>query len=246
MKKVVIGSSLVVAYLAFLLALLPARFALQFVELPDSIKVGGVQGTLWTGEIDHVAVEGVMLRQVSWRLRPLQLFSGRGVADIVLAEHPDNLLVGRGRVWASKSSFGVVDLNLEARVTDLLTFAPQPSPLAVRGDVQVQVQRFEWGQPACAELAGQANLQRAAIEVGRNWEELGELQVELQCVDGQVLAQVVEPNRIGLSGSALATLNGAQVEFSLNPGDDAPRSVRNIINMLPAAARQPQQFQLRF
>ncbi|RUO29689.1 type II secretion system protein N [Aliidiomarina soli] len=246
MKKLLIVLALIGAYLCALVALLPARFALQFVQLPAQVQLGGVQGSLWSGSVDALRVEDIMLRQVSWRLQPLSLLRGQLAAVIEVDDHVDNILVGGAVVKTSSGQLQVDNLQLQARLTDMAAFAPQPSPLPLRGDVELTIAHFVWGQPLCTELQGQIRVQGAAVQVGREWEELGMLQAQLSCADGQVYGELDEPNDLGLSASVQASLQMAQGHFQLNPGNDAPRSVRNLISLLPEQARQQQRFSVRF
>jgi len=70
---------LLVAAITVVLALLvsfPARIAYQW-SAPGGLAVSGIQGTVWAGKADAVAMEGIYLSDVSWRIKPLHLFSGK-------------------------------------------------------------------------------------------------------------------------------------------------------------------------
>lgn len=69
---------LLVAVLTVVLALIvlfPARVAYSWAA-PAGLDASGLQGTVWRGKADAVAMEGIYLTDVSWRLRPLHLFAG--------------------------------------------------------------------------------------------------------------------------------------------------------------------------
>lgn len=71
--------------MAFALTLmlgLPAQVLTSF--LPPRVAVGAVQGTVWSGSTDALALDGRSLGAVRWRLRPLQLFLGRLALDAEL------------------------------------------------------------------------------------------------------------------------------------------------------------------
>lgn len=246
MKTVVAVVACVVLFILTLLVTVPARFALQFVALPANVEVGGVEGTLWRGEADALLIDDIMLRQISWRLRPWSLFSAQLVADVEVAEHVDNLLIGKGRVRASSRQLAVSGLQLEARLVDLAAYAPEPSPFPLRGDVVLIVNSFILGQPLCEQADGRVELIGGALQVGQSWENLGPLEATLGCDNGLLSAELNEPNNIGLSASMRASLNSASGEFQIQQSADAPRSIRNLVSMLPAQALQVQRFNLVF
>ena len=71
--------------MAFALTLmlgLPAQVLTSL--LPPRVAVGAVQGTVWSGSTDALALDGRSLGAVRWRLRPLQLFLGRLALDAEL------------------------------------------------------------------------------------------------------------------------------------------------------------------
>ena len=236
----------IVLFFLTLLVTVPARFVMQFVSLPAYIQVGGVEGSIWRGEVDALLVNDIMLRDVSWRLRPWSLFSGQLAADVEIAEHLDNLLIGKGQIRVSASQLAVSDLHVEARLVDIAAYAPEPSPFPLRGDVVLTFESLVLGQSFCEQADGRVELVGGGLQVGQTWEDLGPLGATLGCDSGYLSAELNEPNTIGLSASMRANLNGASGEFQIQQSPDAPRSIRNMVSMLPAQALQPQRFSLRF
>lgn len=246
MKKVGWISLAVIVYLVALLALFPARFALQFAPLPENVQLGGVSGSIWHGYIDALRVDNYMLRDIQWRLTPWALLTGQLRVNVTINDHADNIVVGSAKAHIRRHQLALYDVQADARLTDLLMFSPQPVPVQMRGQVELAISRFIYGQPLCRELAGNLYLRNAAMQVGNNWESLGSFDTSLSCSEGQVMAEVGEPNVVGLSAAVVINPHGAQGEFELTPGADAPRTVRNLINMMPPQARQRQSFTLRF
>lgn len=82
----------VVALLASLLMLVPARVAWRWAGLPPGIA-SGITGTIWHGEIRHLAFQGgrLMMGPVRWQVKPSRLLLGT-VAAGVRAELPDGFL----------------------------------------------------------------------------------------------------------------------------------------------------------
>ena len=59
----------------------PARVAYEWAS-PPHVKLSGVQGTVWSGNAREFSTNGVYLRDLTWRMRPLQLVTGKAVYDI--------------------------------------------------------------------------------------------------------------------------------------------------------------------
>jgi general secretion pathway protein N len=78
--------------LVALIALFPARVASHWFA-PDSVKFGGLSGTLWHGTAREMQVGDLVIRDVGWRLRPLSLI--RGAAEFgITATPPGGFLEG--------------------------------------------------------------------------------------------------------------------------------------------------------
>ena len=245
MNKVWWALIALVVFTLFLIVSMPARFALQFVDLPAGVQVGGVTGSVWRGEVDAVRADTIMLRDVQWRVRPLALLGGRFQVDLEIGEHVDNLVVGKGTLALGRSQTQISRLLLEARLNDLAAFAPQPSPFPLRGDVQLQIDDLALGQPLCRQAQGQVELRGGAMQVGPTWEDLGELQATLGCDDGWLTAELM-PNHLGLTAAIRLTSQQAQGQFQIHVSEQAPRSVRNLVAMLPEQARRVQRFAIQF
>ena len=69
----------VAAFLVTLIVGLPARFLAPL--LPPRLTVGTLEGTIWRGRTDMLAVDGQTIGGLRWQLRPLELFLGRLALD---------------------------------------------------------------------------------------------------------------------------------------------------------------------
>lgn len=245
MSKWLAGVAAIFIFIAFLLVSVPARFALQFVDLPPNAQIGGVDGSIWQGEIDALRVDDVLLRELTWQLRPWSLLAGNLVVQINIGDHIDNIVVGAGQLSLSRQQLLVESLQLEGRVSDFAAFAPQPSPFPMRGDIILSVQEYRWGRPVCEQVQGNLELVGGAIQVGQNWESLGQLSADLSCENGWLSAELT-PNNLGLEASMRVSMHSAEGEFQINESPQAPRTIRNLVAMLPESARRPQRFSVRF
>lgn len=59
-----------------LVALFPARVGYQWFA-PPQLVMSGISGTVWNGQAREATVDGFYLRDLDWRMRPLQLFTAK-------------------------------------------------------------------------------------------------------------------------------------------------------------------------
>ena len=147
---------LLVAVLTAVLALIvlfPARVAYWWAA-PAGLDASGLHGTVWSGKADAVAMEGIYLSDVSWKLRPLRLFTGS------LAYHVKGTPIS-----------GFVEANVGIGIGGTLTVSDMTAslPLAalaqtlrisgLRGDASLQFERLRIrdGLPVAASGSAQVN-----------------------------------------------------------------------------------------
>ena len=136
-----------------LIVLFPARIAYWWAA-PAGLDASGIQGTVWSGKADAVAMEGIYLGDVSWRIRPLRLFTG------TLAYHAKGAPIS-GFVEANVG----IGIGGTLTVSDLTASLPL-SALAqtlrvrgLRGDASIQFDRIKIrdGLPIAASGTVQVN-----------------------------------------------------------------------------------------
>lgn len=66
----------VITLLIGILTAFPARVAYQWFA-PPAVRLEGISGSVWSGRATQGQVEGFYLRDLSWRFRPLGLFTGK-------------------------------------------------------------------------------------------------------------------------------------------------------------------------
>ncbi|MEZ5566386.1 MAG: type II secretion system protein N [Gammaproteobacteria bacterium] len=135
----------IVALLASLIVLIPARVVVGLLGLPAGI-VSGVTGTLWHGEIEHLTlgnpgpdqqVQGMNrgsrlgLGPVRWQVKPTRLLLGRLAADIQ-SELPDGFL-NTTIAWSPGGTLRLSDLEGAAPIAWIAPAAADPgSQLSAR------------------------------------------------------------------------------------------------------------------
>ncbi|MBK1734188.1 hypothetical protein CKO15_02595 [Halorhodospira abdelmalekii] len=138
-----------VAYVVFLAAGLPATVVWdqlqRHVVLPAELHVGGLRGTIWQGEAEHVGAYGFYAERVSWQLSPSGLLSHGGLEVELAAALPDGF--AEGRLQLTPRQVNIVELQ------GRLPAAPWGSPItewvsqevALGGDFAFFVPHWELG-----------------------------------------------------------------------------------------------------
>lgn len=199
-KKVIIG---VLCYLIFLIALLPASIVLSLAPLPNTISLSGVSGSIWSGSIETVTVQKRQLELVQWELSPWDLFLGKAKLDLVVGNR-GTAVNGKGLVTLSMSGIKAQGLRFEAPGSFLIGNSRLPFRTKVDGELSLIVEELAQGQPWCEQLTGKVFLNRAKVKNQFGDYPLGDIELGLSCVDGNVKVKTDETmNQLGLSGSVL-------------------------------------------
>lgn len=127
----------VVTLVASLLATFPARVAYNWAS-PSQLAASGIHGSVWRGGADAAETNGVVMLDVRWRFRPLQLFVGR-VSFRVDAKpasgfFESNVGIGLG---------GTIFLSDLSAALPLSTFAERFNMRGLGGDTSLRFERIE-------------------------------------------------------------------------------------------------------
>lgn len=145
MKRLVIAGLLV--FLLVLVVTFPARVAYQWFA-PPGIQLTGISGSVWSGSATEGLAGGAYLRDISWRLKPAELFTGalafETAANPASGTMNADVAMGLGGSLALTNLSGNVPLDL---VHDAFQQA------GISGDVNLQFNRLvlENGVPVDAD-----------------------------------------------------------------------------------------------
>lgn len=169
------------AYLVFLCATFPAAYALHWLrsDLPD-IQLGGVSGSIWSGQSQQLVFESVPLGAMSWQFDWHAPWSGNLGYHVQLAD-PGMQLDGRAAIGPG-GRIVIRDLVGHIPVKRLDHWLPLP-PDAVDGLLQLNLTNLSIvnGLPQAAE--GDVTLSDANL----NWPQaavLGSYQMRLHTSQG--------------------------------------------------------------
>ncbi|HZD52325.1 MAG TPA: type II secretion system protein N [Woeseiaceae bacterium] len=85
--------------MAGLIVLFPARVAYHWIA-PDTVRLSGITGTVWSGTAAEGSFGGVYVSNLTWRFRPLALLTGKAgysiAGDPVSGSFAGNVAIGPG------------------------------------------------------------------------------------------------------------------------------------------------------
>jgi hypothetical protein len=123
----------IATFVAVAIMRFPAAVAYRWFAPPD-VSLAAVAGTVWQGHAAQGAVGGIAFSDLSWRLSPLELLTGK------LALIVDEVRIGTGSARAQLTASGS---EADITVVDLLMDLEPFSDVLALGDVRGQVSARE-------------------------------------------------------------------------------------------------------
>ncbi len=229
MKRVIAGLLLfLVAFVLFLVATMPARFALQYLPANLPLRLLGVDGTVWHGQAAQALWQNRPIGSLEWRLHPLPLLLGKLSADFIV---DGDGISARGKAVASGDQTVVLtDTRIDAELERL----PLPQNLMAtpggKGHADIRLARIEnrWPTELDADVVWSPATLLAPFEL-----ELGKATLKLGS-NGDTLSGDLRSNG-ALNSKGKLTLSKAGA-FSANvriaPTDETPRELRDMLPMI--------------
>lgn len=211
------------AYVFFLIAYLPAKQILNWFELPQSVSLYGVSGTVWQGRATQFNYKGIGLDNVRWKIRVLPLLWANLALEIDAGNNRDKDAIAvagnMGFSLTNNQRISVDDLTAYLPAAQLVQHLPLPLPVDALGRFKVVLNELDYNQ-GCLALNGKGNWLNAAIQLPKRAVPLGNFRANLACKDNNIVLSIAEPNRLGLTAEVLLTPAGkANINgrFKLDP-----------------------------
>lgn len=204
LKKLKIAFVLVLIYMVFMLALLPARFVTSHLEqknlMPPQVVLGNVTGTVWQGNLSSLTYQGVVLDNIKWELSPLSIFTGMISVDFKTGK-PRSAIRASGQLAFNNEGFAAHDLSIKTSLVPLLQHYPLPYGLTSTGRVNLTIESYRQGQPWCQTLDGIIKADNLLIKSAFGQLAVDNVSAKLSCPQG-VLTATMQPstNTLGLDG----------------------------------------------
>ncbi|MCF1427451.1 MAG: type II secretion system protein N [Shewanella sp.] len=229
-KKIFLG---LLIYLVFMLALFPARVAVQLVPLPPQVKIAGVSGTIWDGIAGIVSLDKRMLEQVHWQLKFLPLLTGKVTVDLAVGSRA-TVVSGKGLLSWSLSGVQAQDLRFEAPANFVIGDARLPFHTKVDGEVSVIVPQLQQGKPWCNALDGKVFLNKLNVTNQFGDYPLGNIHLALACRNGElVLSTDEKSNGLGVQGEfTIGENNKLLVDAKVRETPEQPKDLKQALGFL--------------
>ncbi len=167
-----------------LLTIAPANyFAQQMQGQIKGVTLQGVGGTLWSGNIQALEIEGFIIENIEWSLSPFALLLGHAQLDF-------------SSLASDLQSAGRVDVNLfnqEIEISSAMLRFPLESyaqmlgvsELGLSGQLELQLEEASYHEGRISNTTGQLIWHQAGIKEALG---LGTIEASLQQIDGELRA----------------------------------------------------------
>lgn len=212
-----------------LITMFPARVAYQ-VASPPFVAMSGIRGTIWSGSAREFSTNGVYLRNLTWKIRPLRLLIGKAV--YVVSGSPasgfldSEIAIGLG---------GTVTMhNLNASVP-LQMFEKAAGIPGLRGTASLQFKRLQLINGRAVAMEGSMDVTGLTLASFSNF-SLGGYRAEFFTQNNGIVASVEDTDGVvDLAGSL--QLNPDKTYAFLGQviaKSDTPESLTRLVARLPS------------
>ncbi len=235
MKKLLLGVGLyVAALLIFLIASVPAHFALRFLPPHLPLQLNGVEGTVWRGLAQDSRWQGQSLGQLQWRLHVLPLLLARIKTEFTL--RGDGLLVDGTASVDRNRRIDLRDTRIEAKI-DQLPLARDRLLAVPSGQLAGRIERAEimgnWFETLAANLDWDPAALTAPLPV-----ELGAVHVDLVGTAGNLDGTLTSRGPLETQGGFKLTRSGRlTTDITLRPTAQTPQDLKDVLPMLGKPGR---------
>ncbi|MFM4703071.1 GspN family type II secretion system protein ExeN [Aeromonas bivalvium] len=226
-RKIWILVVFLLAWLGFLLISVPASLVARHLPLPPMVRLEGVSGTLWQGEVARLQYASESLTRLRWDLDGWSLL--RLAPEVAVRFGERDGLNGQGVIGWNGAAFGR-DLTLNAPAPWLLARLPlrPPFPLTAAGQLQLKVDQFVQGQPWCDSLYGNLFWYGAEAQTPAGKLLLGDPEARLSCLDSTLKVDLKQGSEAVQVAGQLELKADRQYLFlgTLKPGPALPDQMK--------------------
>ena len=217
----------------------PARIAYKWMS-PPFVQISGIYGTVWNGGAREFATNGVYLRELTWHMRPLALFTGKARYDI-----SGTPVSGFFASEVTLSLGGTLALsNLSASVP-LQMFEEASNIVGLRGTASLQFEKLELAAGRASAMDGTVDIANLLVPLIGNM-SLGGYRAEFYTQNNGIVASVEDTDGVVDVAGSLKLNPDKTYAFrgQVVAKPDAPDSLRNQMRYLPTNDRGQQELSL--
>lgn len=223
------------AYVVFLIIMMPAAWWLRLFPLPAAIQHGPVSGTLWQGQIQQVQYQQLQLAELRWQLQPWSLLLLR--ADLQLdsgSMQQQQQPYLQAHLGLSPSAIEVSDTLLRLPVPTVLPLLKLPVPVQADGNLLFDISHLVIREQQCHELAGSASWLDARLQPPTGtWLNLEHFHASLRCENKLPVLTTDPANILALAIDATVNPQGQlAVTGTLLPSAQLPDEVHQAMRFV--------------
>lgn len=223
-------------YLLALVATVPAAQVLpRAVPLLESrgvrLAASGIEGSLWSGRMARVAVNGVALGESEWSLSPWRLLLGEAGFGFSVTPQGGYLA---GDVRLSDERLTLSGVGGELPASTLVASLPRlPMPVEVEGSVTVEVNTLDWAAGKLDAAEGVIVWRQATVLAPMPM-RLGDLKMELvPGPNGTLLGKLSDGGGpLGVKGDVTLSPGGYRLNAVLTPRADTDPALAQTLTLL--------------
>ncbi|MGV6858509.1 MAG: type II secretion system protein N [bacterium] len=233
MKKIILASLFTLTLFAlFMVARVPAQFAIQYLPPQTPIQMQQVSGTVWKGHAGQLIYQGKPMGSLDWRIHPLSLLLAKLNADFTLT--------GEG-IKASGNATLNKDQALELQDTTVdadaaaIPLPPSAQLVTPAGKVNAVFDTLDIRQGKVIAAKGIVDWKPARITAPAEY-ELGEAHLKVSGENGKIKGILSSKDGpLNTQGSLNLDPGGTlKTNIRISPHADTPQEIRD---MLPMAGR---------
>ena len=208
----------------------PARVAIEWF-VPSAITVGGIQGSVWHGSVHEVAVNGIYVRDVEWRLNALQLFTGKLSYNVEATP-----LSGFFESDVSVSFNGALSLSNLTAALPLDLFAGASGVPGLQGNASLAFERVEIVDGLATAADGTLQIANLVVPIIGRY-SLGGYKAEFFTQNNGIAASIEDTDGVLDLAGSLQIRKDRSYEFigQVIAKPETPQSLRQQLQFLPPA-----------
>lgn len=229
-------------YLMLLIAYLPAAHVVAFVQKNNPqlpIIIGKTNGTVWSGSVEQVVSQGIVLKNLHWELSPWSLLIGRASIDLKGGDiRASEQAYIKGNLTTSLfklANFKAHELKLFLPARSVMAQVPLPVPVAADGRFRVDIKTFEFDD-ACVDLDGKGSWLKGTVSGPSGVILFGNFDAILACEGDQFSLAIQPENKLNLDAKVLLSVDGKyKIDGRFKPSDDMPKEVHQAASFFGGA-----------
>ena len=229
MKRII--GILVLVFVISLLVTAPARVIVSFLPKTASVKLAGIEGSIWNGRVANLSIKRESYSNINWTLNPLLLLTGKLGGQFTL----DESRVDASGEWRAgfDSTVSVLNASFATPANELAPMLPYKG-VALEGDIRLEVEQASFNETTGPSgVIAQAYWANSAVGLTGNPVGLGNFVLDIASNDEQAIIITAKPsaNQIDLRGQATMIWN-KEVALNFTVKEDVPQSLRSATNFL--------------